>query len=269
MPLFTSDGRRDYLSSSARIAPLVKSIALSYPRDPTKIQYGMRLERASNLFPTARRIHHLGKEAFRGQALALEAELERDPDTKYLRDLPHFSVYVPRMKVGGHYNTILKQFLLPPLQALYTNMFLSSDRSFRCTLDTQHRILVSPKTRHQRVLDRITEQPLVCLYFPCQSLRGFPIQAAQDQAASLPSKFAVAGLLETIMLFLLYPEFVATDTGLTIMTSGVYIGTNPETTIYVSPQAKHLEIGQTARTHFTQGCDLHSSGLLYFGLKSI
>lgn len=267
MQHFTPQGLGNVSYSTGRIAPLVRGITLSYPKDPKKIQYGMRLERATNFFPPARRIHHLSKEMYRDKSLALEAELEHDPDLVHLRSLARFSVYIPKIKVGNHYRAILKQFLLPPLQTIYTNMFLSSDRLFKNELDVSANWSAAPNSRHQKVLDRIVEEPIVALYFPAYPLRGFPIEAALQQTEVLPSYFALAGLLETVMLFMLYPDFVSCDTGLKIMASGVHLSSDPESTVCFEPQAKYLIVRPTKPELFNNGCDMHSSGLLYLGKK--
>ncbi len=121
-------------------------------------------------------------------------------------------------------------------------------------------VVVDESSRHQVVLDRMQNGPLVATYFP-HALLGWSPPAAREFVQTLPKGFTLAGVLDTAVAMVGYVDVLAKSCQSPALDcSGVKL-VDPGRTIYFVPDDDEL--------NFMRGRESpdenYSSGLLYVG----
>ncbi len=76
--------------------------------------------------------------------------------------------------------------------------------------DLEGQLSVVPESRHDQLLERVSQGYVSALYFP-QPLQGYSVHAQREQMSSLPEGFLLAGGIDMAIAWIMYPDVVARD----------------------------------------------------------
>ena len=91
----------------------------------------------------------------------------------------------------------------------YINTF--SDRKFCNDHEgvLADKVRIANGSRHDKLIERMKQGPVIGIYFP-DSLRGFSIDASNEQMLTLPKGFILSGM-DTFIAMMMYPDILACD----------------------------------------------------------
>ncbi len=164
----------------------------------------------------ARLVKHLGAgleispDEFAERARAIHARLEADPQTRNINRGVGIPFILPRTRVPD-IGALLDERYLPAVGRAFQEKF--PDYSFTNHHQTglTGRLSILPGSRHQKLLDAMSERDVVGVYFPAFS--EYSIPAAVEQLAALPDNFLLSGGFDTAAALVAAPDLLLRTDG--------------------------------------------------------
>lgn len=118
-------------------------------------------------------------------------------------------ICLPRI-AGLEYGQALREIFLPILTRSYAAQF--PEHSFFNGMEERSadKLSIVRGSKHQRLIERMSEAPVVALYFPT-ALQGFSVAASRLQMADLPGDILLCGGIDVVAALALYPDILARD----------------------------------------------------------
>ena len=159
----------------------------------------------------------------------------------------------------------LENTVLAGVKSAYESQFKGGSFRNYCQGELTGRVNYVPESNFKLLLEAMDAGPVVAAYFP-DALRGWPILAAREQMAILPSdlKFVLPDAIIHGHAIIGYPDVMARD----FIVPGQYCAANtwlstwrsPEYSLYFKAYGGRLDFGYTDNLAVTSDC--HSAGLL-------
>jgi hypothetical protein len=196
-PRFDAHGRCIPTAASAAVHAVSRRYFVCQPPDVVPAASHARLARHLGLGLTA------GE--FAERAAAIRARLEADPGTRDILRGVAVPFVLPR-GAAGDLGTLLEERFLPAVSAAYHEKFPDYRFTNHHKTGLAGKLAVRPGSRHERLVDALTEREVVGIYFPC--LSEYSIPAAVEQLAALPEHFLLAGGFDTAAALVAAPELL-------------------------------------------------------------
>lgn len=165
--------------------------------------YG-RLNRAFNIALS------LSYEDFEKKVEQLISKLATDEQTKSILN----GVMVPFVLPKAHYDdlgTALEDEYLPAVETAYLSVFPNYSFTNHAPKTIKNTLSVTPGSRHDVVLEKMGQDCIVGLYFPC--MLEYSVPAAVEQIANMPDRFLLAGGVDTAAAFISMPSLLFREDG--------------------------------------------------------
>lgn len=209
--LFNEEGVR--ISKNIKAPVYISSIAFDYLQP--------RVNKTSDFNKCLNRLHKfLGTDAgitaqeFEEETKRLRGSIQEDVYIKNLLTNTHLPVVMPKLKrddIGAELNDYLNA-----AKKSYLNYF--PDKFFQQAVGDLHGMVSTVEgSRHERLLAKMSEGPVVGIYFP-NALHLFSRSAQIEQISGLTPEFVLSGI-DVIIAMIMYPEvlglFFSTPSNLT------------------------------------------------------
>jgi hypothetical protein len=184
-----------------RVCDPDKSFKLEQPR----IDYSYRLDRLIWGFTVG---EFLSAEDFKQKAETLLSQLKGDELLVNLLNGVYLPVCFPRLKIAD-YGESFEEIFLPAVEKAYGEKYPSWDFENCRKGELAGKIAVIEGSRHQRLLDKMSVEPVVgIVFFP---MRGYSVLAQRKQMYSLPSSILLCGAIDIATAIVAYPDVLARD----------------------------------------------------------
>lgn len=149
-------------------------------------------------------------EGFEQSIERLLANLAADPRTEAILN----GVAVPIILPKAQYQDMgeaLEATYLPAVDAAYHSVFPEYSFTNHAPHSLKGELTVTPDSRHERLLEKMTKDFVVGLYFPC--MLEYSVPAAIEQIGHMPDRFLLAGGVDTAAAFISMPSLLFREDG--------------------------------------------------------
>lgn len=222
---------------------------------PIKVDRYQRFNRLRAIFPQT----SISALDFSQVSMKLENVLHFNPELYKLHFGLCLPIVMPKLNSDIDYGREAEKFLALVGNSYTKNFSGRQFNNYRAG-KLEGQVVVDESSRHQAVLERMKNGPLVAIYLP-HALLGWSPPAAREFVQTLPEGFALAGVLDTAVAMVGYADVLAKSyQSPALDCSGVKL-IDPGRTIYFVPDDDEL--------NFMRGRESpdenFSSGLLYVG----
>jgi len=203
----------------------------------------------------------LSVDDFKQRVESILAKLAKDESTKGILN----GVYVPFILPKASYDDIgsaLENDYFPLVTDAYAARFPEYSFTNHSLKSLQNQLSVTEHSRHQTVIDAMSQDVVVGVYFPC--LLEYSIPAAVEMMANLPESFSLAGGFDTAAAFISAPELLFKKEGYPplLWLSGL---TSVEDTFAYHFEAYGYDLTFNRRVHLNQVAEYWASGITVLG----
>jgi hypothetical protein len=207
-----------------------------------EFDYAARLAALQEVFPEGTKFPTA--DAFRNRVGELTEEVRGNKQCSNLLRGVYLPIVLPQLTVAD-YGTTLEQTFLVAVKRAYQRCF--PERTFynyrEGTLAGQ--VLVMAESRHQMLLDRMVEGPVIDLYF-ATALHGYGIEADRHQIEVLPSGYTLSGGFDSSTAVAMYPDVLARDWNTPGLDMAALQWQEPRYSLYFKSYDRSLAFGRRA-----------------------
>lgn len=215
----------------------------------------------------ARLIKHLAPNAtisasdFESRAQAILAKLRKDAKTASITDGVCVPFLLPQGRVDNYGKELEEKYVLAVGESYHATL---PSYSFvnHCKVTLSGKVTVVPESRHQRVLDAMSNDVVVGYYFPC--LLEYSIAAAIAQTQASSDALLLAGGLDTCAAFVGSPDLLMRKDGYPPMLwFAALLGDEPGIAYHLEAYGYNLTFNR--RPHFNHAAEYWGSGMVVLG----
>lgn len=199
---------------------------------------------------------------FQGKAGELIKQISDNKNIANLLKGIFLPIVLPRLEDVGDYGKILEQIFLSAVKLAYEKEFPGRKFYNYRENDLADKVSVVSGTRHEKLLERMTNEFVVAIYFP-SPLQGFSPLASREQMAILPESLLLTGGFDTVAAMTMYPDILARDWNTPGLDMSALTWQSPGCSLYF--EADDDDLGFGSRGSLGVASDDYSSGVLFLG----
>jgi hypothetical protein len=155
---------------------------------------------------------------FEQQSKMLLGNIKSDERLSPILNGVYLPICLPKCRLGD-YGRLVDELFLPRVKMTYEGTFTNARFENSMSGKLSGQLAIARDSRQERLIEKMATGPVVGILFPV-ALQGYSVQAAREQMASLPEGFTLAGVLDTCVAFLAYPDVLAADHAPTLVCAG-------------------------------------------------
>ncbi|MFH0814804.1 MAG: hypothetical protein V1902_01800 [Candidatus Falkowbacteria bacterium] len=182
-----------------------------YPTRIERLSFAERLVLAKEAF-VDEKLEFVSAEEFALRINALVQKIEADETVKNVLKGAWYPFCIPAGLgvTAANYGAKLDKVLVPTVARAYTKAFPNRPFHNNITGQLAGEVTIWAGSRHERVLEAASKEPVVGIYFPT-ALQGYSINADREQMETLPEMFMLAGGLDTLAAMSMYAAELLRD----------------------------------------------------------
>ena len=167
-----------------------------------EINYAQTFERISKHLGTP---SSLTVEDFEQKAESIKKQLESDASTQAITQGVGVPFFLPKATYNDIGEAIETKFI-PAMGNSYAEKYPDYEFVSHIVGSLKDRFTVAPDTRHDALIDQVSQEDVVGYYFPC--LLEYSIPATREIMKSLPEQFLLSGGYDTFAAVIGSPELL-------------------------------------------------------------
>lgn len=144
---------------------------------------------------------------FRVHSAAILERVKGDTQIANLVNGVYLPICIPQMTVAD-YGTALEETFLSAVSSSYSEQFPNRLFNNNRKGKLAGKVTVVPKTRHQHLIEKMAQGPVVGIYFP-MAFPGFRVDATHQMIQMFPDDCTLSGALDISVAMVAYPDILA------------------------------------------------------------
>jgi hypothetical protein len=226
--------------------------------DQPEIDFQEIYQRLDNAFDIA---GHISVDEFKSRVDNVLKTLAEDENTKNILN----GVKVPFILPKASYDDIghaLETDYIPAVEQAFSSVFPDYDFTNHSSKSLEKQLLVRENGRHQQLIDKMKDDVVVGVYFPC--MLEYSVPATVEQVVKLPAPLLLAGGYDTAAAFISMPNLLFRKDGYPplLWLSGL---TSVEENVGYHFEAYGYDLTFNRRVHLEQVAEYWAHGLSILG----
>jgi len=203
----------------------------------------------------------IGPEEFSQRCLNILEKIRSTPEHANLVNAVHVPFFLPSA-VPGDIGNDLENKYLPGLKSSFEEMFPGKAFTNHTNTSISGNLSMATEGRHGRVLDKLSSEPVVGIYF--LSLTEYSIPAAREQVEKLDPEFNLAGGYDTCAAMIGSPDLLMREDGYPpLLWFAGLEGEEPDVNYHIEAYGQDLTFNR--RFHLGNAAEYWSNGLVVMG----
>ncbi|MBT3703086.1 MAG: hypothetical protein HOE62_14440 [Alphaproteobacteria bacterium] len=203
----------------------------------------------------------LGPEDFSQRCLGILERIRSTPEHANLLNAVHMPFFLPSAE-SGDIGTDLENKYLPGLEKSFKEMFPENDFTNHTSASITGNLSVAPKGRHGNVLEKLSGEVVVGIYF--LSLAEYSVPAAREQVEKLDPDFSLAGGFDTCAAMIGSPDLLLRKDGYPpLLWFAGLEGEEPDVNYHIEAYGHDLTFNR--RFHLGNAAEYWANGLVITG----
>jgi hypothetical protein len=203
----------------------------------------------------------LGPEDFSQRCMSILDKIRSTPEHANLANAVHVPFFLPSAEPGD-LGADLENKYLPSLKSSFEEMFPGKTFTNHTSASITGNLSVAPVGRHDRVLEKLSSEAVVGIYF--LSLTEYSVPAAREQVEKLDPELSLAGGFDTCAAMIGSPDLLMREDGYPplLWFSGLE-GEEPEVNYHIEAYGQDLTFNR--RFHLGNAAEYWANGLVVTG----